>query len=86
MFTLCQLVKQSVAESKLGKTFVLTRKAMIITISASEQDYFAPFYKDVIHATQWSSNSCSHCTRLAFVALCFTTQYSVSIASKKSSL
>ena len=86
MLTLCQLLKKSVAEIELEKTFVITRKTTIIKISATEQVYFAPFCKDVIHAMQWSSYSCLHCTRSIFVALCFSVCYSESIDLKNSNL
>ena len=50
MFTLYQIVKQSVAETVPDKASVRTRNATFRTISAPEPDYFAPFFKDVILA------------------------------------
>ena len=57
MFTLYQIVKRSIAETVPDKVFVHTRNATFGTISAPEQDYLAPFSKDVIPAMQRSSYS-----------------------------
>ena len=62
MFSLYWIVKRSFAETVPDKAFVHTRNATFRTISAPEQDYFAPFSKDVIPAMQQSSCCCSHCT------------------------
>ena len=43
MFTLYRTVKQSVAETVPEKASVHIRNATFLTISAPEQDYFAPF-------------------------------------------
>ena len=50
-------MKRTVAETVLDKASVHTRNASFGTISAPEQDYFAPFSKDVIPVTQRSSFS-----------------------------
>ena len=55
MFTLYRIVKRSIAETEPAKASVYTWNNTIETISAPEQDYFAPFLKDVIHATHWST-------------------------------
>ena len=62
MFTLYQIVKWSIAETVPDKASVHTRNATFGTVYASKQDYFAPFSKDVIPATQQSSCSYSYCT------------------------
>ena len=49
-FTLYRTVKRSVAETVPDKASVHTRNATFRTISAPEQDYFAPFSKDIIPA------------------------------------
>ena len=80
MFTLYRTVKRSVAETVPDKASVHTRNATFRTISAPEQDYFAPFSKDVIPAMQRSSFSCSHCTGSVFATLRFTIRYRMNIA------
>ena len=62
MFTLYRIVKRSIAETVPDKASVHTRIATFGTISALEQDYVAPFSKDIIPSMQRSSCSCSHCT------------------------
>ena len=52
MFTLYRIVKQSVAETVRDKASVHTRNDPFGTISDPEQDYFAPFLKDIIPAMQ----------------------------------
>ena len=59
MFTLCLLVKQSVAERASDSA---SGNVTLGTIFALEQDYIAPFVKDVIPETQGSTCSCSHYT------------------------
>ena len=76
MITLYGIVKRSVAES----ASVHTRNATFGTISAPEQDNFAPFLKDVIPATHRSTRSCSHCTGSVSATLRFIIGYSVNIA------
>ena len=80
MFTLYRIVKWNVIETAPDRASVLTWNATFGTISAPEQDYFAPFLKDVIPATQQSSCSCSHCTGSVSSTLCFTIRYNVNIA------
>ena len=55
VFTLYQIVKQSVAESMLDIGSVHTRNATFGTIFAPEQDYLTPLVKDVGPATQRST-------------------------------
>ena len=62
MFTLYRKVKRSVAETVPDKASVHTKNATFGTISALEQDCFAPFLKDLMFETQRSTCSCSHCT------------------------
>ena len=80
MFTLYWILKQSVAETVPDKDSVHTRNAAFGTISDPEQDYFVPFLKDTIPATQRSTCSCTHCTGSLSATLRFTTRYSVNIA------
>ena len=80
MFTLYRIVKRSVPETVPGKASVHTRNATFGTISAPEQDYFAPVLKDLIPETQQITCSCSHCTGSVSVTLRFTIRYSVNIA------
>ena len=61
MFTLYRTVKWNFAETVLERVSVQIRYGTFGTISAPEQDYFAPL-RDVIPATQRSTPSCSHCT------------------------
>ena len=81
MFTLYWLVKWIVAETVLDKASVHTRNATFGTISALEQDCFAPFLKDLIPKTQRSTCSCSHYTGSVSAMLCFTIRYSMNIVS-----
>ena len=80
MFTLYQVVKRSFAETVQDKAIVHIRNTTFGTITAPEQDYFAPFSKDVIPATQRSSCSYSHCTGSVSVTPCFAIGYSVNVA------
>ena len=54
--------ERSVTETVPERASVHTRKATFGTISAPEQDYFAPFLKDEVSATLRSTCSCLHCT------------------------
>ena len=80
MFILYWIVKRSVAEIVPGKVSVHTMNATFGRISAPEQDYFAPFSRDVITATQRNSCSSSHCTGSVSATLRFTIRYGVNIA------
>ena len=80
MFILYWIVKRSVAEIVPDKASVHTMNATFGRISVPEQDYFAPFSKVVIPATQPSSCSGSHCTRSVSATLRFTIRYGVNIA------
>ena len=76
MFTLHQIVKRGVAETIPDKT---SRNTTLGTISAPEQDYFAPFLKDVIPARQHCS--CAHCTGSVSALLHFTLRHRHSLES-----
>ena len=52
MFTLYRTVKRNIPETVPDKASVHTRNATFRTISAPEQDFFAPVLKDVIPATK----------------------------------
>ena len=80
MFTLYQVVKRSVAETGPDQASVHTRNATLGTISAPEQDYFAPLSKGLTPETQRSTCSCSHRTGSVSATLCFTIRYSVNKA------
>ena len=62
MLTLYWIVKWNVAETVPERASVHTRNATFGTIPALEHDYFAPFLKDAIPATERSTCSYSHCT------------------------
>ena len=69
MFTLYWIVKQSVTETGRARASFHTRYTTVRTISALEQDYFTPFLKDLIPATQRTTCSCSHSTGSVSVTL-----------------
>ena len=69
MFTLYRIAKRSAAEIVPDRASVHNRNATFGTISAPEQEYFAPFFQDVIPVTQRSTSSCSHCYRSVSVTL-----------------
>ena len=80
MFTLYRMVKRSVAETVPDEASVDTKRATFGTISAPEQDYFAPVLKDLIPETQQSTWSCSHCTGSVSATIRFTIRHSVNMA------
>ena len=69
-----------VAETVPDKASVHTGNTTFGTISVPEQDYFVPFPKDLIPATQRCTCSCSHYTSSVSATLRFTIRYSVYIA------
>ena len=81
MFTLYRIVKRNAAETVSDKASVHTRNATFETISAPDQDCFAPFLEDVIPATSTEHLFCSHCSGSVSAMLRFTIRYSVNIAS-----